>query len=337
MLLYIILAIVAAAIGYGIDSSLLAGLPLLQNKLWAAIFFALLVPGAVYVARLLSRISRRRVVFVLLGAAVGKALSWFVLLLLQGYVQSLPQLLPTILDLVLVPAGIAYLLFQEQSLMGFSLDGLGSLGKRSANGHGQYKVLDTSVIIDGRIADIVETGFMDGIIVVPQFVLMELQQIADSPEAIKRSRGRRGLDILNRMKLSDNCVIKISDTDFPDVPEVDSKLIELTRLLKGDIITNDFNLNKIAELKGIKVLNINELSNALKPSVLPGEEMTVSIIKEGKDPNQGIAYLDDGTMIVVDQGKQFINKKIGVVVTSVFQTPAGRMIFTQPQKSATHS
>jgi uncharacterized protein YacL len=190
-----------------------------------------------------------------------------------------------------------------------------------------YKILDTSVIIDGRIADICETGFMDGTLVIPQFVLKELQFVADSSDALKRNRGRRGLDILQKVQKMTHLDVVISDVDFPDVKEVDLKLIELARSLEGKIVTNDFNLNKVAELRGVSVLNINELANSLRPVVLPGEYMKVFIIKEGREYNQGVAYLDDGTMVVVDNGRRMISKNIDVVVTSVLQTTAGKMIF----------
>jgi len=191
----------------------------------------------------------------------------------------------------------------------------------------RYKVLDTSVIIDGRIADICETGFMDGTLVIPQFVLKELQLVADSSDSMKRNRGRRGLDILQKIQKMSGVDVSISDMDFPDVREVDLKLIELARALQGKIVTNDFNLNKVAQLRGVEVLNINELANSLKPVVLPGEIMKVFILKEGKEYNQGVAYLDDGTMVVVDNARKMIGKTIDVVVTSVLQTTAGKMIF----------
>jgi uncharacterized protein YacL len=199
----------------------------------------------------------------------------------------------------------------------------------------QYKVLDTSVIIDGRIADICETGFLDGTLVVPQFVLRELQQVADSSDSMKRNRGRRGLDVLQRVQKMTNVQVQIIETDFPEVREVDLKLIELAKRLTGKIVTNDFNLNKVAQLRGVSVLNINELANALKPVVLPGEVLRVFVLKEGKEPGQGIAYLDDGTMVVVDQGKRAIGRTIEVAVTSVLQTTAGKMIFCRwPEASA---
>jgi uncharacterized protein YacL len=191
----------------------------------------------------------------------------------------------------------------------------------------RYRILDTSVIIDGRIADICETGFVDGTLVVPQFVLKELQQIADSADSLRRNRGRRGLDILQRIQKMAGLDVTISDVDFPEVREVDLKLIELAKALQGKIVTNDFNLNKVAQLRGVDVLNINELANSLKPVVLPGETMKVFILKEGKEYNQGVAYLDDGTMVVVDNARSMIGKTIDVVVTSVLQTTAGKMIF----------
>ncbi|MBV9615808.1 MAG: TRAM domain-containing protein [Ktedonobacteraceae bacterium] len=190
-----------------------------------------------------------------------------------------------------------------------------------------YKILDTSVIIDGRIADIAETGFLDGIVVIPQFVLRELQLVADSADSLKRNRGRRGLDILQRLQKVASLQVQIVEDDFPTVREVDLKLIELAKLYEGKIITNDFNLNKVAQLQGVEVLNINELANALKPIVLPGESMRVFILKEGKEYNQGVAYLDDGTMVVVDNARKMIGKTIDISVTSVLQTTAGKMIF----------
>jgi uncharacterized protein YacL len=198
---------------------------------------------------------------------------------------------------------------------------------RSAGPAKRYRILDTSVIIDGRIADVCETGFLDGTLVIPQFVLKELQLVADSADSMKRNRGRRGLDILQKIQKMSGVDVTISDIDFPDVREVDLKLIELGRSLQGKIVTNDFNLNKVAQLRGVDVLNINELANALKPVVLPGEYMKVFILKEGKEYNQGVAYLDDGTMVVVDNARRMIGRTIDIVVTSVLQTTAGKMIF----------
>ena len=190
-----------------------------------------------------------------------------------------------------------------------------------------FKILDTSVIIDGRIADIVETGFLEGSLVIPQFVLRELQLVADSADSLKRNRGRRGLDILQRIQKMSQLNVQILEDDFPNIREVDMKLIELAKVYNCKIVTNDFNLNKVAGLHGVDVLNINELANALKPIVLPGETMRVFILKEGKEYNQGVAYLDDGTMVVVDNAKKMISRTIDISVTSVLQTTAGKMIF----------
>ena len=190
-----------------------------------------------------------------------------------------------------------------------------------------YKILDTSVIIDGRIADVAETGFLGGTLIIPNFILSELQQVADSPDSSKRQRGRRGLDMLQRLRNNSKLDIQIVETDFPAVKEVDLKLIELGKQLDAVIVTNDFNLNKVAQLRGVAVLNINELANALKPVVLPGEAMRVFILKEGKEYNQGVAYLDDGTMVVVDNARRLIGKTTDISVTSVLQTTAGKMIF----------
>lgn len=208
-----------------------------------------------------------------------------------------------------------------------NLSALGGLigGERATKK--DYKILDTSVIIDGRIADVCETGFVDGVLVIPQFVLRELQLVADSADSLKRNRGRRGLDILQRIQKMTNLNVQIVETDFPNIREVDMKLIELAKGLEAKIVTNDFNLNKVAQLQGVAVLNINELANAMKPVVLPGEVMKVFILKEGKEYNQGIAYLDDGTMVVVDNARKLIGKTIETSVTSVLQTTAGKMIF----------
>ena len=200
-------------------------------------------------------------------------------------------------------------------------------------GKGGYEdviLLDTSVIIDGRIADICETMFLSGKLYLPRFVLKELQLIADSSDPLKRNRGRRGLDILNRMKTNPLIEIKIHETDFAELNTVDAKLVKLGQELGGKVLTNDFNLNKVAELQGVKVLNINELANALKPIVIPGEMMQVKILKEGKEQDQGVAYLDDGTMVVVDNGRRRIGQTLSVTITSVLQTQAGRMIFAKP-------
>lgn len=194
----------------------------------------------------------------------------------------------------------------------------------------EAKILDTSVIIDGRIADVAEAGFITGQMIVPKFIIKELQHIADSSEPIKRVRGRRGLDVLKRMQKDiPNVSIKITNHDFPNIKEADLKLVELAKRLRGIIITNDFNLNKVAGLQNVKVLNLNQLSSALKPVVLPGETMYIHVVKEGKEENQGVGYLEDGTMVVVDDARKRLGDEIAVSVTSVLQTPTGRMIFSR--------
>lgn len=203
--------------------------------------------------------------------------------------------------------------------------GLASAGASNAS----TKVLDTSVIIDGRVADLCETGFLEGPFLVPHFILNELQHIADSSDSLKRARGRRGLDILNKIQKMPDVDVRIVEEDFPHVKEVDAKLVVLAKKVGGRIITNDLNLNKVAELQGVRVLNINELCNALRPVVLPGETIRVFVLKEGKEAGQGVAYLDDGTMIVVDNARRCIGRNVDVTVTSVLQTTAGRMIFTR--------
>lgn len=202
-----------------------------------------------------------------------------------------------------------------------------SFGTGGAAGAGQ--ILDTSVIIDGRIVDIAKAGFVSGTVVVPRFVLTELQAVADSADTLKRSRGRRGLDVLNALQRLDNVRVEITDQDFPEIMSVDAKLTALSKVTGMPLTTNDFNLNKVAEIQGVTILNINELASAMKPVVLPGEEMKVKIIREGKEPGQGVGYLDDGTMVVVEHGKKKVGSEAIVVATSVLQTPAGKMIFTE--------
>ena len=211
---------------------------------------------------------------------------------------------------------------------------------RSDRSNTRHKILDTSVIIDGRILDICQTGFLEGVLVVPDFVLEELRRIADSSDVLKRNRGRRGLDILNKMREQPGVEVQLWRTSRTDTGEVDTRLVQLAQQIQACIVTNDFNLNKVASLQGIKVLNINELANAVKPVVLPGEEMVVQLIKDGKESGQGVGYLDDGTMIVVENGKRFIGQTVAVLVTSVLQTAAGRMIFARPKglaKRVAHS
>jgi len=266
----------------------------------------------------------------LIGAAIGSVLGIFGAYLFAlvirnsipaGNTQSFLQIM-----VMLLMAYVGLIVGANKGEL-LNLAALGGIFGGEKQSRKSFKILDTSVIIDGRIADIAETGFLDGVIVAPQFVLRELQLVADSADSLKRNRGRRGLDILQRLQKIASVQIQIVEDDFPAVREVDLKLIELAKLYEGKIITNDFNLNKVAQLQGVAVLNINELANSLKPIVLPGEIMKVFILKEGKEYNQGVAYLDDGTMVVVDNARKMIGKTIDISVTSVLQTTAGKMIF----------
>lgn len=247
---------------------------------------------------------------------LGKA-AWIVLTIFLGYL------------------GVSIAVKKREEIVG--LFGSLRLGREKAlksdKKQGSFKILDTSVIIDGRIADLVESGFLEGVLLVPSFILEELRHIADSEDVLKRNRGRRGLDILNAMRKNPKVKVQIYENSRgqEESGEVDTRLVKLAQRLGAKIITNDFNLNKVAELHGVGVLNINELANAVKPVVLPGEEMQVQVIKDGKEVGQGIAYLDDGTMIVIDGGKKYIGQNIPVLVTSVLQTAAGRMIFARPR------
>jgi len=269
------------------------------------------------------------------GAAIGIASASIVFFALNSVLSGLSMpggALP------FVSAAFFFVLLNIGITLGFKkgkeTEQSGGRGRTHAKITGETKILDTSVIIDGRIADVAEAGFINGTIIVPRFIIKELQHIADSSEPIKRVRGRRGLDVLKRMQEDiPNVTIKITNHDFPNIKEADLKLVELANNLKGVIITNDFNLNKVAGLQNVKVLNLNQLSNALKPVVLPGETMTIHVVKEGKEDNQGVGYLEDGTMVVVDEAKRHLGDEIQVSVTSVLQTPTGRMIFSKVKET----
>ena len=274
----------------------------------------------------LRRVSLTRLIGAAIGSILGICGAYLFALVIRNSVpashtQSFLQIL-----VMLLMAYVGLIVGANKGDL-LNLAALGGIFGGEKQSKKSYKILDTSVIIDGRIADIAETGFLDGIVVTPQFVLRELQLVADSADSLKRNRGRRGLDVLQRLQKMTTLQIQIVENDFPSVREVDLKLIELAKLYEGKIITNDFNLNKVAQLQGVEVLNINELANSLKPIVLPGETMRVFILKEGKEYNQGVAYLDDGTMVVVDNARKMIGKTIDVSVTSVLQTTAGKMIF----------
>jgi uncharacterized protein YacL len=274
----------------------------------------------------LQRISMRR----LIGAAVGSILG-----ILGSYLMglvlartSIPVGSRSFLDvgLLLLMTYIGLALGASKGEM-LNLQALGGLFGSERSNRRMPKVLDTSVIIDGRIADICEAHFIDGVLLIPQFVLRELQMVADSADSMKRQRGRRGLEVLQRIQKMAHLEVEIAEDDFANIPDVDLKLIELAKRYEGKIVTNDYNLNKVASLQGIEILSVNQLANALKPVVLPGESMRVFILREGKEYNQGVAYLDDGTMVVVDGARRLINKTVDIIVTSVHQTTAGKMIF----------
>ncbi len=311
--------------------------PLFFGVVGGAILGVIIIP---FIAELVISFERRlqKVPFgEIMAGAIGASVG-LILGILFNYafpistVSGVGRYLQFLINLVLAYLGLTITMRKAEDLFGlFQKIPTGSKNRREKVGDIAAKILDTSVIIDGRIADICKTGFIEGTLIIPDFVLEELRHIADSPDLLKRNRGRRGLDILNQIQKHMNINVDIVDSDFDDFEEVDSKLVKLGKLMGGKIITNDFNLNKVAELQGVSVLNINELSNALKPIVLPGEEMEVKVIKEGKEYGQGVAYLDDGTMIVVDHGKKHIGEEIEVLVTSILQTAAGRMIFAKPK------
>jgi len=315
----IIFVLLSAVCGYELQPLGLSSWP-------AAAAGALFGAAVVLFEVRLRQVSLKRLIGAVIGSILGIIGAYLFSLVIksslpEGHTQSFLQLFVMLLMAyvgLVVGAGKGELL---------NLAALGGIFGGEKQSKRSYKILDTSVIIDGRIADIAETGFLDGTIVIPQFVLRELQLVADSADSMKRNRGRRGLDILQRIQKIATLTVQIVEDDFPAVREVDLKLIELAKVYEGKIVTNDFNLNKVAQLQGVQVLNINELANSLKPIVLPGEIMRVFILKEGKEYNQGVAYLDDGTMVVCDNARKMIGKNVDISVTSVLQTTAGKMIF----------
>ncbi|MGE7842718.1 PIN/TRAM domain-containing protein [Lysinibacillus sp. NPDC093712] len=321
--------------------------PYVSVALGALLLFTLSFAFSDYFVRLISwmeevlfKVPVGDLLFGTLGLIVGLIVAYFLGFAINSVqIRGITEVIPIILSFV-----FGYLGFRvgfkkrDELLQLFTLRG-NNAKKKAAEGidapeiRGSYKLLDTSVIIDGRIADISETGFIEGALVVPQFVLTELQHIADSSDTLKRTRGRRGLDILKKLQDERMTKVEITEEDFEDVQEVDLKLVRLAKKMGNDtqIVTNDFNLNKVCDLHQVQVLNINDLANAVKPVVIPGEDMQVVVIKDGKEHNQGVAYLDDGTMIVVEGGRSYIGQAITVTVTSVLQTSAGRMIFAKPK------
>ncbi|MCL1697756.1 MULTISPECIES: PIN/TRAM domain-containing protein [unclassified Lysinibacillus] len=321
--------------------------PYVSVSLGALLLFTLSFAFSDYFVRLISwmeevlfKVPVGDLLFGTLGLIIGLIVAYFLGFAIDSIdLPKFTKVLPIILSFVLGYLGFRVGFKKRDELIQlFTLRG-NNTKKKVTEGvepqetRGSYKLLDTSVIIDGRIADISETGFIEGTLVVPQFVLTELQHIADSSDTLKRTRGRRGLDILKKLQDERMTKVEITEEDFEDVQEVDLKLVRLAKKMGNDtqIVTNDFNLNKVCELHQVKVLNINDLANAVKPVVIPGEDMQVMVIKDGKEHNQGVAYLDDGTMIVVEGGRSYIGQAITVTVTSVLQTSAGRMIFAKPK------
>lgn len=324
--------------------------PLLNAIIFGLIFMILgwlLIPMIKKIIERLTEWVNRQTTSLLVIEIVGALLG-----LIIGYLIALPFVslsipfisttVPIVLSIILAYVGYSIATTRHEEMMGlfnrlvnkekpFALPDRLKRAKDHSSVNPSYKLLDTSVIIDGRIVDIVKTGFIDGTLIIPNFVLHELQLIADSSDSLKRAKGRRGLDILNELQHSARIPIEYYEGDFSDISEVDSKLVRLAKLLGAGIITNDYNLNKVSEFQKIRVYNINELANALKPVFIPGEEMIVQIIKDGTERKQGVAYLEDGTMIVVEDGQYYMGQTLPVIVTSALQTAAGRMIFAKPR------
>lgn len=345
---YELTAFIAASKGYDLDEHLTVFENLFVAVVFAIIFgliFYKLTPvltrqgqkAAVNLESDLKKTSTNDILFSAAGLIVGLIVAYLLTGLYEGInIPVLRIVLNIITYLILGSLGVFVatsrgLDFKETLLAARRSAGSGKGGRHKDEGSAP-KIFDTSVIIDGRISDIMKTGFLEGPIIIPEFVLVELQHVADSSDSLKRNRGRRGLDILNRIQSEYGVEIynTTAEKSLEEIPEVDVKLLKLAQIIGGKVVTNDFNLNKVAAIKGVPVLNINELANTLKPVVLPGEEMILSLVKEGKERNQAVAYLDDGTMIVVEDGRRFIGQTIKVTVTSVLQTTAGRMIFAKP-------
>jgi uncharacterized protein YacL len=306
---------------------------------WVVVGFAILpyltVVPAGWLLRQIEQLSTAEFVTAVVGLLLGLLMGLLLGLPLSAFPDPLGTWLPLGVSLFLGLGMVGLTVAKRDDLI-LAAEAIGIVRRptpeqRATTAGDPHIVVDTSAIIDGRIAEIVESGFIYGTLVVPKFVLDELQHIADSSDTLRRNRGRRGLEILNRMQKESTTPVEILDEDVPEVAEVDAKLVALARVRSKAILTNDFNLNRVAELQGVRVLNINSLANAVKPAVLPGEELRVRVIQEGKEPGQGVGFLDDGTMIVVEGGIRYIDKDLDVAVTRVLQTVAGRMIFAQPR------
>lgn len=337
----VVLALVGWALGPVVERNVLLAQPVPWNIVLSALGAVVGLAVSPYLTIRPFRWARKTLQSVptqlLLTGTLGLVAGLIVGALLSLPLSLLPGLwgkvLPVVVSLVLGYMGMSVVGTKEGALTS-GLRGVissdGDARRRSYPWTGQI-VVDTSAIIDGRIADMSQTGFIPGTLVIPRFVLDELRHIADSPDSLRRNRGRRGLDMLNKLQKESEVPVRISDADFEEIPEVDSKLVQLARQLHSPILTTDFNLNRVAELQGVRVLNVNELANALKSVLLPGEEMTVRIIQEGKESGQGVGFLDDGTMIVVEGGRRYLNARLDIVVTRVLQTVSGRMIFAHPK------
>lgn len=352
-LIFLSLILIGASVGYNLFPSALEQLfptiPMLHSPitslilgsvlgLFIAVFLA--EPIEKEITRIKERINEVNASYLLfgtIGAVVGLIIGGLTNLLLMAFhLPILSDVVPIILTIVLAYSGFEFASSRREEIRRIfmprsegKIDESGVLLRKEGENFRQYKILDTSVIIDGRILDIVQTGFLEGILVVSMYVLRELQHIADSSDSLKRVRGRRGLDILNALQKQENVTVQMDESEVEEAEEVDMKLVMLARKMDGVVVTNDFNLNKVAEIQNVPVLNINELANSVKPVVIPGEEMRVTIVKQGTERNQGVAYLDDGTMVVVEEGKFHINETLDVLVTSALQTNAGRMIFAK--------
>lgn len=352
-LIFLSLILIGASVGYNLFPSALEQLFPSVSMLHSPVIGLILGSGlglflAVFLAdpiekriqimkEKISEVNASYLLFGTGGAVVGLVIGGLTNLLLMAFhLPILSDVVPIILTIVLAYTGFEFASSRREEIRRTfmprsegGVDESGLLTRKADENFRQYKILDTSVIIDGRILDIVQTGFIEGTLVVSMYVLRELQHIADSSDSLKRVRGRRGLDILNALQKQENISVQMDDSEVPEAEEVDMKLVMLARQMDGVVVTNDFNLNKVAEIQNVPVLNINELANSVKPVVIPGEEMQVTVVKQGTERNQGVAYLDDGTMVVVEEGKFHINETLDVLVTSALQTNAGRMIFAK--------
>lgn len=355
-----IIALVGVGIGYGVGEFLMS-VPTIQNlgilsqyyqKVLFVVFMCLIFGIILYIiapkiyktlaniidysVKNIQKLTVGEIAYGSIGALIALLITSILSRPLLDINRVIGPIIVIILNLVAAIIGMDIMIKKKEDitniLLNLKKNGVVKEKKVKISSKVVPKILDTSVIIDGRIFDICQTGFIEGPLVIPNFVLDELRHISDSADSLKRVRGRRGLDILNKIQKELSIETQVWEGDFPKIEEVDSKLLKLTQVLHGKVITNDYNLNKVAEVQGVPVLNINELSNAIKPVVIPGEEMTVEVVKGGKEASQGVAYLDDGTMIVVEGGKKYIGETIEVVVTSVLQTAAGRMIFGKPKE-----